>query len=130
MTTKPKKSDYLDFEISFLEKILKKKPDFLDALLVLAESYTRRGDFESGLKIDQRLAKLCPDDATVHYNLACSYALTGKKDLALKSLSCSIALGYDDFDHLKKDKDLDSLQGEKKFQALLAKGDKKKVKTD
>lgn len=122
--TKPKKSDYLDFEISFLEKIVKEKPDYVDALTVLAESYTRRGEYEKGLRIDKQLEKLCPRDATVSYNLACSYALTGKKKLALKTLSKAVRLGYNDFEYLKKDTDLRSLREEPAFKSLCQKKSK------
>ena len=71
------KSNDLDFEISFLEGVLKHRPNYIDALAPLAEAYTRRGFFEKGLEIDKRLAFLCQDDPVVHYNLACSYVLSG-----------------------------------------------------
>ena len=36
----------------------------------------RRSRFEDGLSVDRRLARLCPSDPLVHYNLACSFSLT------------------------------------------------------
>ena len=35
--------EQLDFEISFFERLVKKDPDFVDALIPLAEAYTRKG---------------------------------------------------------------------------------------
>lgn len=109
-----------EFEIKFFEGILKSQPDYIEALIPLAEAYTTKGDYEKGLQIDLRLAKLCPTDSTVFYNLACSYALTAKPTEAVKALRKAIDLGYTDFRHLKKDKDLHSLQGNPAYEALLA----------
>ena len=68
-----KKRD-LDFEISFFEGIVRRRPDYIEALIPLAEAYTRKGLREQGLLIDQKLSRLCKDDHIVYYNLACSLA--------------------------------------------------------
>ncbi len=107
------------FEIRFYEGILTRSPDFVDALFPLAELYTRTGLYEKGLETDQKLAKLCPRDSGVFYNLACSLALTGSKNSALETLEKAVDLGYCDGDHMKNDPDLKSLHGEDAFQALL-----------
>ena len=62
----------LDLEILFMEGVIKRDPFYIEALQILGDDYTRRGRFEEGLRIDERLARLCPRDAIVHYNLACS----------------------------------------------------------
>jgi tetratricopeptide (TPR) repeat protein len=113
------KNDSLDFEIAFFEGLAKKNPNYADALIPLAAAYTRKGLYEKGLKIDQRLAQLRKEDPVVHYNLACSFALVGKKDEAFQALERSIQLGYSDFEHLKKDSDLKSLRSDVRFQTLL-----------
>lgn len=56
------------------------------------------------------------------YNVACGYALWGKKDEALDWLEISVKAGYseaDDFEHMRKDPDLDSLRDEKRYKKLL-----------
>src|SRR5690242_11891749 len=119
MMERPKDED-LDFEISFYEGILKRSPDFVDALIPLAASYTRKGLHEKGLEIDKRLSKLCKDDPIVHYNLACSLALVGHKKEALTALRRAVGLGYADFAHMKKDPDLKSLHGDPEFESLAS----------
>jgi len=109
----------LDFEISFFEPLIREKPDFVDALIPLAEAYTRKGLYKKGLEIDKKLVKLRKDDPIVHYNLACSFALMGQKQSALRNLKRSVKLGYTDFNHLKKDPDLKSLHEELEFQKLV-----------
>jgi len=110
----------LAFEIGFYEGILAEDPDFVDALVPLAEAYTKAGLSEKGLEADLRLARLCPDDPTVHYNLACSYALTGRRDEALATLERAIELGYRDAGFMLKDSDLVSLHEDERFAELIA----------
>lgn len=112
-----KKRD-LDFEISFFGGIVRRRPDYVEALIPLAEAYTRKGLREKGLRIDQRLSMLCKDDPIVYYNLACSLALTQKTEEALEALGKSIQLGYRDFDYMRKDPDLQSLLSNPQFKKL------------
>lgn len=115
---KDKKRD-LDFEISFYEGVLNKRPDFFQALTALGNAYTARGDYAKGLKIDLALIRLRRDDPLVHYNLACSYSLLGKIDPAFKTLKNAIGLGYDDFNYLRRDPDLENLRKDKRFETLF-----------
>lgn len=109
---KPRKSkkENLEFEVSFYESLLKKDPNFIEALIPLAENYTRMGRYEDGLKIDLQLSKLMPEDPTAHYNLSCSYSLLHQIEAAAKALDKAIHLGYHDFEHMEKDPDLANLR--------------------
>jgi len=66
----------LDIEIGFMEGVVQRDPRFVEALQILGDDYTRRGKFHEGLKIDEQLVELRPQDPTMLYNLACSYTLT------------------------------------------------------
>ena len=90
-----------------------------EALALVGESYSKRGDYQQGLEADLTLSRLRPDSGVVHYNLACSYALLKKKDSALEALAQAIELGYRDLDHLRKDRDLEFLHDDPRYQALL-----------
>ena len=108
-----------DFEILFFERLVKENPNHVDALILLAEVYTKNGLYEKGLQIDKRLAKLKTEDPIVHYNLACSFALVGEKDEAIVALKKAIEFGYTDFEHLKQDQDFKALRDDPRFQSLL-----------
>jgi len=108
----------LDIEIGFIEGVVQRDPHYVEALQILGDDYTRRGKFEHGLRIDEQLAQLRPDDATVLYNLACSYALTGQFELAVSAISKAIDQGYDDFKWLMKDPDLKKLREDKRFKSI------------
>ena len=115
-----KDSENLNFEIQFYEGILAEDPNYVEALIPLAEAYTKVGLHEKGLEVDQRLSSLRPNDATVHYNLACSYALTGQTGDALATLERAMELGYRDVEFLMHDQDLVSLHDEEEFARLIA----------
>jgi tetratricopeptide (TPR) repeat protein len=111
----------LDFQITFFENLLKKNPDFVEALIALGDAYTKRGRYEDGLKIDQRLVQLKPDEPVVHYNLACSYSLLKMADLCLEALRKAIQLGYRDFVFMEKDPDLDFIKKDPRYKDLFSK---------
>jgi tetratricopeptide (TPR) repeat protein len=104
------------FEIAFYENVLKGAPDFIEALSVLAELYTKEGAHAKGLVLDRRLAVLRPDDAIIQYNLACSLSLTGDVPGAFEAMKAALVNGYEDMAHLEKDGDLLNLFADPDFQ--------------
>lgn len=100
----------LDVEIGFIEGVVRKDPEYVEALQILGDDYTKRGRFDDGLKIDEQLAHLRPQDATVLYNLACSYSLTERVAEAFNALHRALAAGYTDFKWMAQDPDLESLR--------------------
>ena len=108
----------LDIEINFLEGVLKRDRGYVEALQLLGDDYTRRGRYEDGLQVDRRLARLCPDDPLVYYNLACSFSLTADYRKAANALRKAIHYGYRDFNHLRRDKDLAPLREQPIYAAL------------
>ena len=102
----PSKARDLDIEIKFLAGLTRRAPDYVEALELLGEAYTRRGRYQDGLEVDLRLVALCPDRTLVHYNLACSYSLTDQPEAAYEALNRAVDLGYRDFQYLARDPDL------------------------
>ena len=106
------------FEIKFFEAIARRDPEYIEALQILGDAYTRTGQWEKGLQIDQRLSKLCPDNPLVFYNLACSYSLLKELDQAFAALTEAVRRGYDDARWLNKDPDLDNLRHDNRFEKI------------
>jgi tetratricopeptide (TPR) repeat protein len=105
----------LDVKIEFMEGIVRRDPDYVDALQLLGDHYTQGGRFTEGLKVDERLARLEPQSPLVFYNLACSYSLTDEFERAALALEKAITLGYRDFNWLAKDPDLKKLRAQPVF---------------
>ena len=108
-----------EFEIRFFESVLRREPNYANVVEILGGLYTRQGRIADGLKMDRRLVKLQPANATAHYNLACSLALSKRKSDALRALRSAVQLGYRDFDWMQQDPDLEALKQHPEFQALL-----------
>jgi len=111
----------LDLKIEFIEGLVRRDPDYVDALQILGDHYTQRGRINEGLKVDERLAKLEPKNPLVFYNLACSYSLAGEMAQAVGALEKSLQYGYRDFDWLARDPDLKALRSHAAFENLKAK---------
>jgi len=118
----------LDVKIQFMEGIVRRDPEFIEALQLLGDHYTQRGQYEQGLKVDQQLSRLEPRNPLVFYNLACSYSLIGQVDQAAVALNKALALGYRDFKWLAKDPDLRTLRKHPLFRDIEAKIRKMSVK--
>jgi tetratricopeptide (TPR) repeat protein len=108
----------LEFEICFFEGVARRDPDYVEALQILGDAYTKTGEAKKGLQIDQRLAKLCPDNPLVFYNLACSYSLTNRLDEAFAALKQAVKLGYADARWLSRDPDLKNLRNDSRFERI------------
>src|SRR5471030_2700527 len=113
------KSD-LEFEIAFYESVLRRDGRYTEVIELLGGLYTKQGRVADGLKMDRKLVKLQPANATAHYNLACSLALSKRNSDALRSLRQAIELGYRDFDWMQQDPDLEGLKRIPEFGAMVA----------
>ena len=111
----------LDTRIEFMEGIVRRDPNYVDALQLLGDHYTQRGRYPEGLNVDERLARLEPQNPMVFYNLACSYSLTEQFDRAIFALEKAVQLGYRDFAWLAKDPDLKKLRAQPVFREIREK---------
>lgn len=67
------------------------------------------GDFKKSLD-------LAPNDIATHFNIACAYSLTEKKDLAFYHLDLAVAHGFKDFDKIKNHHGLAYLRIQPEFE--------------
>ena len=107
-------------ELALFEKLEKRLPNDTEILQVLAELYTKNRLYKAGLAVDLRLTKLEPHNGMVWYNLGCSYALNQQFDESFEALYKAIEYGYNDYEWLKNDDDLDVLREDKRYDSLLS----------
>lgn len=115
---KTRTRDY-EFDVRFFESVLRHNRSDAEVIEILGSLYTRLGRIAEGLKMDRRLVKLQPGNATARYNLACSLALSKRRTAAMHELRQAVELGYRDFEWMQQDPDLEALQKHPEFQALL-----------
>ncbi len=94
-------------------------------LIHISEHYQQKGDMQRAAVLTGMLGKplAALDDSplwagTVHYNVACSYALMGKKDAAIAELSQALTLTPQLIEWSQQDADLESLREDPAYQAL------------
>jgi len=110
----------VDFEIDFYRSVLERDPHFVEVLKVLATNLSAKGLHDESLAMDQRLVRLRPDDKVALYNLACSYSMVSMIDSSLDSLKRAIDSGYNEFEYMQQDADLELTRRDPRFRELLA----------
>jgi tetratricopeptide (TPR) repeat protein len=118
----------LDVKVSFLEGLVRRDPYYVEALQILGDHYSQRGQYDHSLQVDERLSRLEPANPLVFYNLACSYSLNGEFAEAAAALEKALAFGYRDFAWLAKDPDLRPLRQHPLYRAIETKIRQIKVK--
>jgi tetratricopeptide (TPR) repeat protein len=117
----------LDVKISFFEGLVRRDPQYIEALQILGDLYAQRGKHQHSLKVDQQLSRLQPRNPIVFYNLACSYSLNSEFDQAAVALEKALAFGYRDFNWLARDPDLRQFRRHPLYRAIETKIRKMKV---
>lgn len=82
-------------------------------------TYRMRNDLPRALEWYKKALTIDADFGDAYYNMACVYALAGKKDLALRYLQIAALNGYATAGGMDEDPDLESLRGEPGYRALV-----------
>lgn len=108
----------LDIEIGFMERLVRRDPHYVEALQVLSADYAKRGQYDDGLKVDRKLARLAPTDSTVLYNFACTLSLTKRIKQAATALHKALDCGFEDYRMILRDPDLANLRRDPIFDKI------------
>ena len=122
-----KETRELDIKISFLEGLVRRDPQYVEALQMLGDHYTQRGQFDHSLRVDEQLSRLQPRNPLAFYNLACSHSLNSEFDQAAAALDKALSLGYRDFKWLARDPDLRPLRQHPLYRSIESRIRKMKV---
>ena len=86
---------------------------------MLAFAALRAGDTELATKGWSHALDLGYNKPTMLYNLACAASLSGETDDAFGYLAKSTAAGFEDYELMKEDPDLDPIRSDSRFDAIL-----------
>ncbi|MGQ9591140.1 MAG: TPR end-of-group domain-containing protein [Planctomycetota bacterium] len=104
-----------------LKRVLAESPFDFRAHYHLAFAYLLLKDYAKAIHHFEIAKRIQPDDQLTLYNLACAYALSGRKDEALRELEAAVSAGFDDVAHIESDPDLDSLREDPRYRDLVGK---------
>ena len=93
-------------------------PDPVLALNNLATVLVIQKKYDNAVTALTRLAEWRPESATVYYNLACAHALGKDREAAVKALKKAVSLGYDRWNHIATDPDLNNIHETDYFKYL------------
>ena len=106
--------------LHLMEKRLQLHPDDVRALCLGASGWAHLKDRRRAIEWADRAAALDPDDSSVQYNVACTYALLSEVEKAIDCLERSVTSGMAQKEWIENDPDLNSLREHARFKALLA----------
>jgi putative intracellular protease/amidase len=104
---------------SVYRAVLASSPDDAFAWYRLGVTLQRTGDLAGATEAAQKASTSAEVRPNALYNLACAYALQGKKDDALTALEQAVAAGFKSKGLLESDEDLASIRGEARFRKVV-----------
>jgi non-specific serine/threonine protein kinase len=101
-----------------LEAHLRKVPEDARARILLALDYAALGRDDDAIREANLAMLLRPNEATVHYNAACTFCSLNRKTEAMDALAKAWKAGFRDSDWARRDPDLALLHDEPEFEKL------------
>ena len=92
----------------------------VSAVLQRATELYRAGEYADAVALYETILDSLEGNARELYNAACTYALAGEKQRAIDVLKLAVEAGWDDYDHITRDTDLDGIREEPGFKELVA----------
>ena len=114
-----KKKEILKTSLDVYRRYLLKHPDDARAHLFFALTLLEDGNIDESKNEADKAIELNPTDPLMQYNTACFYSNVGEKNLAIDTLKNAMAAGYQDYEWIKRDSDLDNIRNEPKFLELM-----------
>lgn len=78
------------------------------------------GDFPKAIESLEKGLKFEPNDSSTWYNLSCVYALSGDPEKAFETLRHAIDIGFNDAEHLRNERDFESLRDDPRFDDIAS----------
>jgi adenylate cyclase len=105
--------------VLFYPNYLLHKPEDARAHQFYAFTLERLGRRKEAKEEMRKGIEINPNDLIIVYNAACFYALIGDKRASIENLKNAIDNGFENFEYIKHDPDLFSLNEDPDFKALL-----------
>jgi len=109
----------LDAAENYYQKAIALQPEFPEAFYELAKLYISRDEYQKALFQYEKILTFMPDNPAVHYNIACIYAKQKKPQESVAWLKKAVSSGFNDWEHIKTDSDLDNIRGSSEFELFL-----------
>jgi protein O-mannosyl-transferase len=117
------RTEIKDFQkaIEVYQNGLAQIPENTDLLSGLAYSQLALQKYSEAENTFQKALKINPQDNRYYYNFVCLYSIQNQSDKALNWLEQALQKGFDNFEHIKTDTDLDNIRNLPQFKKLIEK---------
>jgi tetratricopeptide (TPR) repeat protein len=102
-------------------KIIDISPKYKRAYNSLGNVFSKQGQYDSAKHFYYKAINIDANYSDAYYNLACLASLYKKIDEAIKNLELSFQRGYDNYEYLQQDTDLDNIRNTVEYKQLLKK---------
>ncbi len=100
---------------------IQKFPNYDVAYSNRAVAYMQQKKFNKAMDDLKEGVRINPKNATLHYNFVALYSLQNQLDRSLDSLDRCLELGFNDYDALRTDLDLNNVRRHPEFRKILEK---------
>ncbi|MBU2623043.1 MAG: tetratricopeptide repeat protein [Proteobacteria bacterium] len=105
--------------ILYYERALALEPNHLGSLNGLALACVETKAYDTALASLKKLSILSPDQAGIDYNISCVYAKAQRPEESMEWLKRAVQKGYDNWDRIRSDEDLDAIRKKPEFESLM-----------
>jgi tetratricopeptide (TPR) repeat protein len=116
---KEKYAKTLQTSLQVYPRYLSRHPDDARGHMFYAIDLAQGGTIEEAKTEAAKALELSPTDPLMLYNAACFYARLGEKHLALETLENAVTAGYEHYEWIRRDSDLDSIRNEPEYIELM-----------
>jgi tetratricopeptide (TPR) repeat protein len=109
----------LDEAVEEYQKALSIQPALTQALNNSAIVYAIKREYDKSLPLFVRITDIDPDRPGAYYNIACIYARQNKAEESIEWLKKAIKRGYENWDLIKTDNDLDNIRSSSYYKEII-----------
>jgi len=102
-----------------IPRYLSKHPDDASKYIFHAITLSRKGKNEQAKTEIARALELSHDDPVMMYNAACFYSRLGEKEVALEMFKKAVIMGFENYEWIRHDPDLDNIRNEPAFTEII-----------
>ena len=103
--------------ITNYKKALHHNKSFKEATINLSTAYMKNSNYDKALETLKRGMLLDSKNPHIHYNYACYYSLIGQPKTSLEMLKAAIHFGFNKFNQIESDPDLQKLRQSPEFKS-------------
>jgi tetratricopeptide (TPR) repeat protein len=98
--------------------------DQINILFKTAVRFAGEKNYGKAVALFQGILAISPDSPTIYYNISCLHAIQGRKADAVDWLGRAVEKGYDNWEKLKTDPDLNNIRNEAGYRSLIKEAEK------